>query len=54
MLLKVELIIIANEILVWLIPRGQEVILQGDASHLRNTLTMKAVKNTCGLPVRQV
>ena len=39
MLLKVELIIIANEILVWLIPRGQKVILQGDASHLRNLPT---------------
>lgn len=41
MLLKVALIIIANEILVWPIPRGQKVILQGDASHLRNTLTIE-------------
>lgn len=41
MLLEVELIIIVNEILVWCIPRGQKVILQGDASHLRNTLTIE-------------
>ena len=41
-------------IFVWYIPRGQKVILQGDASHLMNTLTMKAVKNTCELPVQEI